>query len=323
MEHLMEIAKMKNDFKVYIVMISVVLVSIAPGTAYSANRSGTVSGQFLKLGLSARAMGMGDAQVAVADGASSIGFNPAGMMGVPDYGFAATYTAWVADIQHSYVGLVKNFPGIGAVGFSVVLLTTGDIVETTPSFPEGTGRTFRSSEYAFSAAFARQVTEQFRVGINGKFIQSYLYDKVLGTTSFALDIGTLYDLPIIRSHIGVSLTNIGKDLTYIDETYSLPTALRFGVLLDVLQDANNQLVTTLQIVRPNDADEHYNFGAEYTFSNMVSLRGGWKFLYDQENVTGGFGVHLNSLGLNSTLDYAYNNYNYLPGTHSFTLSVQF
>jgi hypothetical protein len=287
------------------------------------DRSGTVSELFLKIGTSARAIGMGGAQVAVADGVSSMAYNPAGIMSVSNYGFGATYTAWLADMQHSYAGIVKNIPGLGAVGASVTLLTTDDIPETTPSAPEGTGSTFRASDYAFSLAFARQVTEQFRVGINGKIIQSYLFDREAGTSSFAFDIGTLYDIPILQAHVGVSLTNIGKDVKFINETYSLPTALRFGVLVDVMKDASNSLVTTLQIARLNDANEQYNFGTEYVFNNLVALRGGWKFAYDQENVTAGFGVRLNTLGFNSTVDYAYNNFQFLPGTHSFTFEMQF
>lgn len=303
-----------------------VLAALAPVfllNAYAGNRSGTVGEQFLKLGTNARAISMGGAQVAVAEGVSSIAYNPAGILAVENYGFGATYTAWFADIQHSFVGVAKNLPGIGAIGASLTLLTTDDMPVTTVAFPDGTGETFRASDYALSLAFARQVTEQFRVGVNGKIIQSYLYNKEIGTSSFAFDIGTLYDIPILQSHIGVSLTNIGKDVKFINETYSLPTALRFGVLVDVLRQDNNLFVTTLQITRLNDADEQYNFGAEYTFNDLVSLRGGWKFNYDQENVTAGFGVHFNSLGFNSTLDYGFNNFKFLPGTHSFTLEARF
>ncbi|MBI3364179.1 MAG: hypothetical protein HY033_04655 [Ignavibacteriae bacterium] len=247
--------------------------------ARAGNRSGTVSGQFLKIGLSARAIGMGGAQVAVADGVQSMGYNPAGILSVNNYGFAATYTAWLAGIQHSYAGVVKTIPGVGSIGASVILLTTDDIEENTVAFPEGTGRTFRASDFAFSLAYAR--------------------------------------------HIGVSLTNIGKDVQFINEAYSLPTALRFGVLVDVLRDPSNQFVSTFQVTRLNDADEQYNVGGEYTFSSIVALRMGWKFSYDQEDVTAGFGLRLNSVGLNGMLDYGFNNFKYLPGTHSFTLELQF
>lgn len=299
------------------------LAVILTDRGYAGDRSGSVSEQFLKLSTSARAIGIGGAEVAVAEGVSSIGLNPSGMLSVNDIGVGLTYTAYLANIQHSFAGIVKNFPGVGAIGVSVTTLTTDDMIETTPAFPEGTGQVFRASDYAFSIAYAHQVTDQFRVGVNGKYIQSYLYNTELGASSFAFDIGTLYDIPILRSHLGVSINNIGKDVQFINETYSLPTALRFGVLLDVMKDANSSMVTTFQISRLNDANEQYNIGAEYVLSNMIALRGGWKFAYDQESVTAGFGVNLNSLGLNSTLDYGYNYYTYLPGTHTFTLEVQF
>ena len=305
------------------VLILLLMVLGFASTGRAGDRSGTVSELFLKIGTSARAISMGGAQVALAEGVSSIAYNPAGIMAVGNYGFGATYTAWLAGMQHSFAGVVKNIPGVGALGVSVTMLSTDDIPETTPSAPEGTGSTFRASDYAFSVAFGRQVTEQFRVGVNGKIIQSYLFDKNLGSSTFAFDIGTMYDIPILQSHVGVSLTNIGKDVKFINETYSLPTALRFGVLVDVLKDASTSFVTTMQIARLNDADEQYNFGTEYVFNNIIALRGGWKFAYDQENVTAGFGVRLNSLGFNSTIDYGFNNFKYLPGTHSFTFEMQF
>jgi len=300
-----------------------VLTLTAALTGFGGNRSGTVTGQFLKLSTGARAVAMGGAQVAVAEGVNSMAYNPAGMMAVGNYGFGATYTQMYADIQHSYIGAVKNLPGIGAVGVSVVMLTTDDMAVTTPAYPEGTGEYFKASDYAISIAYARQVTDQFRVGVNGKIIKSYLYNSEVGTNSFAFDVGTLYEIPVLRSHIGVSLTNLGKDLTFINETYSLPTALRFGVLVDLVKDEVNSLVTTLQITRLNDADEQYNLGTEYVFNGIVALRGGWKFAYDQEDFTGGFGLKLNSIGVNSTLDYAYNNFKYLPGTHTITFEVGF
>jgi len=305
-----------------LLLLALLTVSLA-GVSEAGNRSGTVSGQFLKLPLSARAVGMGGAQVATASGVSSIAYNPAGIMAVPNYGFSATYTQWFANIQYSYFGFVKNMGGLGNFGASVIMLATDDMVETTPAYPEGTGRYFRSSDYAFSLSYARQVTDQFTVGLNGKVIQSYLYNTEVGNATFAFDIGTLYDIPVLRSRIGVSLTNIGRDLKFVNETYSLPTALRFGILVDVMKAENHSLVSTLQITRLNDADEQYNLGAEYTFNSMFFLRGGWKFAYDQENFTGGFGARLSMVGVDGTLDYGYNNFKYLPGTHSFSLEFLF
>lgn len=312
---------MKNTLKTYLTLV--LLVVICSSVGLGGNRSGTVSGQFLKIPLSARAVAMGGAQVATAEGVASIGFNPAGMMSVGNYAFGATYTAWFADIQHSYMGVVKNLPGVGAIGVSVTLLSTDDMAVTTPSRPEGTGEFFRASDYAFSVAYARQVSDKFVVGLNGKIIKSYLYNMEIGASSFAFDVGTLYDIPILRSRLGVSLTNLGKDLQYLNEPYSLPTSLRFGILVDVMNEESHQLKTTLQISRNNDAEEQYNVGGEYVFEGMFALRGGWKFAYDAEDLTAGFGANLSAMGISGKLDYGYNHFKYLPGTHSITLDIQF
>ena len=312
---------MKNTFKHFTKLL--VMIAGISSFVYGGDRSGTVSEQFLKLPLDARSVGMGGAQVALAMGAASIGYNPAGMMSVNDYGFGASYTAWFASISHTYAGICKRIPDLGVIGVSVISLTTDDMMETTPQFPEGTGRYFRASDFAFSIAFARQVTDQFVVGVNAKVIKSYLFNTDLGSSTFGFDIGTLYDIPILRSRLGVSLTNIGKDIQFINETYSLPTALRFGVLVDIIKESSQSFVSTLQIARLNDADEQYNVGVEYVFNNLIALRGGRKFAYDQEDWTGGFGVKLTSLGLNGSVDYGFNNFTLLPGTHSFTLEMQF
>ena len=327
---------MKKIVNVLIVSMLCVCLQIP---ADAGNLSGTVTALFLKLPLSARAVGMGGAQVAVADGVSSMGYNPAGMVTVNDYGFSASYTSWFANISHSYAAVAKRIPDVGIVGASVIALSTDDIIETTPLQPDGTGRTFRASDFAFSLAFARQVTDQFMVGVNAKIIKSYLYNNVVGASSFAFDVGTLYDIPILRSRIGVSLTNIGADLQYVNEPFSLPTALRFGLLFDVLKEADQSLVTTLQVTRANDSNELYNLGAEYVFNNLIALRGGLKLgtrevtqggnttssfgTQENEDVTAGFCIKLNAIGVDGMLDYGYNNFKYLPGTHSFTIELQF
>jgi hypothetical protein len=127
--------------KKFVVLISMIFSLLTCSLA--GNRSGTTSELFLKISTSARGVGVGGAQVAIAQGVSSIAFNPAGMLTVSDWGVGSSYTSWFAGIQHSYVGVVKNISGFGAVGLSLTMLTTGDIIETTPSQPEGTGLNFR------------------------------------------------------------------------------------------------------------------------------------------------------------------------------------
>ncbi len=309
--------------RMLLAVMGAALALVLPQRSIAGDRSGTVSEQFLKLPVSARAVGMGGAEVAIAEGVASIAYNPAGILSVQGYGFTASYTQWFADINHSFFGVATTVEGIGAIGASVIALSTGDMAVTTPAFPEGTGENFRASDFAFSLALARQISDKFSVGVNVKYIQSYLYNTTYGASSVAFDAGTLYDIPPLGARLGVSISNLGGDVKFINESYSLPTALRFGVLVDLLKEDMNTVQGAFQITRPNDSNELYNVGVEYTFQDTFSARAGYKFAYDAENVTAGFGVKLSLVGIKGSVDYGYNNFRYLPGTHSVSLELAF
>lgn len=168
-------------------MLSLMLLWASSSDA--GNRSGAVTAQFLKLPISARATAMGNAQVALAEGATSLGYNPAGVLDTKTFAFGGTYNAWFADISHSFFGGVVNLNEWGMVGLGVTILTTDDMIVTTPLFPEGTGELFKASDYAFTFSYARQISEQFGLGLSAKYIKSYLYNSDITSNSIAFDIG--------------------------------------------------------------------------------------------------------------------------------------
>ncbi len=317
---------MTRSLRICAVML-MVLVAASPGQA--GDRSGIVSGNFLKIPVNARIVGMGGTSVALIDNASCLAYNPSGMVYVRQaeptssfqYGLSASYTQWIADIKHSFFGAVLNVDGVGAIGLGTAILTTGDMEVTTPAFPDGTGENFRASDYAFILALARQISDKFSVGVSAKYIRSYLYNTEYGASCFAFDAGTIYEIPALRSRLGMSVSNLGSDMKFINEAYSLPTALRFGVLTDVIDEPAHVLKAVFQISRPNDSNEQYNLGAEYTFARNFTLRGGYKFGYDAEDWTAGFGLNFDLSGVRAKLDYGYNNFKWLPGTHSISMEV--
>ncbi len=299
------------------------LVGVFACDAEAGNRSGVVTGLFLKLPVDARAAGMGNAQVALAEGALSIANNPAGTLSIEGASFGTTYNQWYADITHAFFGAAVKVEGWGTIGIGATVLSTDDMKVTTPAFPEGTGEMFKATELAYTISYARQISELFGIGLSAKYITSNLFNKTIGTSSVAFDIGTLYDISILRTRLGISVNNLGKDLKYINEQYSLPSSLRFGARTTIFQEEMHKVLGAFQITRPNDADEQYNLGVEYTAYETVSLRGGYKFNYDTEDWSAGLGINLKSLGLTGTLDYSYNHYKLLPGTHMFSLEIGF
>jgi hypothetical protein len=309
--------------------VLVLFLFLVGASADAGNRSGSVTAQFLKISANARAAAMGNAQVALGEGALSIAYNPAGTLSVQNVSVGATYNAWFADITHSFFAIAANLQQWGTVGFGVTLLTTNDIAVTTPAFPEGTGEFFKATDYAYTLSYSRQISEMFGLGLSIKYINSTfpgltdVAGERVGTHAIAFDVGTLYDIPVLRTRLGISVNNLGKDLKYLNEQYSIPTALRFGARTSLFEEEGQKLYAAFQIGRPNDSDEQYNLGFEYTYRDIVALRGGYKFNYDTENWSGGLGVSLASLGISGSLDYSYTNYKYLPGTHMFSTEIGF
>ncbi|MFN0158193.1 MAG: PorV/PorQ family protein, partial [Bacteroidota bacterium] len=179
------------------------------------------------------------------------------------------------------------------------------------------------TDYAFTLSYGRQISEEFGLGLSAKYIKSFLYNSDIESNTIAFDIGSLYDIPVLRTRLGISVTNLGRDLKYLNEQYSLPTALRFGARTTLMQEEQHVLYGAVQIGRPNDADEQYHLGLEYVFQDLVSLRTGYRFNFDAEDWSGGIGVDLGSLGIAGSLDYSYTNYKFLPGTHMFSTEIGF
>ena len=74
--------------------------------ADSPNKSGTAAAQFLKIGVGARAMGMGGAFVAATNDAYSLYWNPAALTKINKVTLAGVYTNWFADIDHQFLAFV-------------------------------------------------------------------------------------------------------------------------------------------------------------------------------------------------------------------------
>jgi len=234
-----------------------------------------------------------------------------------------SYHQWWADIRHMYAGVGVNLDWLGTIGVGVIMLSTDDMPVRTPAFPEGTGEYFTSSEYAFSFSYARNLSELFALGLSVRYISSNLYNGDISASAIAFDFGTLYDITVLRTRLGITITNLGQDVKYLYEQYSIPTTLRFGARTTVYEEEGHRVYVGFQIGRPNDANEQYNVGVEYGILETVYLRGGYKFNYDTENWCGGLGVSLARLGIDGDINYAYSNYEYHPGTHLVSLEIGF
>jgi hypothetical protein len=304
---------------------------LVPGLAGAADifeKVGTFDGQFLKIGVGARAAAMGGTFVGVADDATSLFWNAAGIARIdPDRSeLSLNHATWPAELsfdQIGYVFHVKRIPG--AFGVHARALTMDPMVETTAFQPDpqiGTGNTFDAGMMTAGLTYARSFTDKFSAGVTVNLVHEGLAD--LSQQTFAFDIGTLYDVGALGMKIGMAISNIGSQIRFIDREARIPAIFRVGTSMALVQRADQTLLGAFEFSHPPDNAERLNAGFEYGFRKYVFLRGGYNINYDTDGIAGGAGFRFPvSRAGEADLDYAYTDMKELGGVHRFSLKFMF
>ncbi len=344
---------MKNYYKIIIFsLIAFFTVNNAYGQ-YVANISkrGTSVAPFLKVAQGARAAGMGGAFVAVANDATSIFWNVAGIAKMGKNSFVFDHTEWIADLRYNYIAGSIDLGNYGALGLSLVASDYGEMKVTTIAAPEGTGEVFSVKDYAFSLAWAINLTKDFAIGFNPKVV----YESIWQTSGIAIgmDMGILYKTPFDGFTLGMSITNFSSKMRlqgtseivlydpdpnttgnngripaelYTDY-WSLPLVFTIGLSYKALDTDMHKLVIDVDAHHPSDNYESISLGGEYIFKNILSLRCGYKSLFLQdaeETFAVGAGLKQQILGnIAFHIDYAYQNFGRLTNIQKLSIGVDF
>jgi long-subunit fatty acid transport protein len=301
---------------------------MVPGLALSANifeKVGTFDGQFLKIGVGARASGMGGAFVAVADDATALYYNAAGIARIDGDRSELTlnHATWPAELSFDQVGYVFHFKKIpGAFGLSARALTMTPMEETTAYQPNGTGRTFDAGMMAFGFTYARSFTDKFSAGATVNLVHEGLAE--LSEQAVTFDLGTLYDVGTAGMKIGMAIQNIGSQIQFIEREARIPGIFRVGTSATLLSSSDNKLIGSFEFSHPPDNSERMNVGAEYGYRKYLFMRGGYNINHDTEAMAAGVGFHfpVSSAGM-ADVDYAYTDMQDLGAAHRFTLKFLF
>ncbi len=297
-------------------------------------RVGTSAASFLKIGIGARSIGMGEAFVPIADDAEALYWNPAGISRFSGTDVVFSHLSWFADINVDYGGAVFHLNPINSVGVFFMALTTADMVETTELQPFGTGRYFSYSDFLGGISYARNMTDKFSFGITVKYFQETLAD--LSMSAFLFDLGTYYLTGWKKIRFAVAVSNFSNELspdgsfTYknlnneivtVDEHqgYSPPIIFRIGIATELIETETSKLTTSVQLNHPNDNTENLNFGAEYWWRNMVALRLGYISGRTDRDISVGAGLKIPVANRDLRLDYAFSNFGRLGYVNQFTI----
>jgi hypothetical protein len=278
-------------------------VATAPADA-GFKRLGASGYTFLKVAQGARAAAMGDAYGAVADDASSVFWNPAGLVYVEQREFTSTYTKWVAS-SNLYSGALALTTDMGTFALSFISFQPADIEETTPFAPGGTGRILAAGDIAVGLGFAKRLTDRFSLGGHFQYVQEQLDNEVGSTLNFSL--GTMFFTGFRSSRLAMTLRNFGKNEIIIRDKFLMPMLFSVTGAMEVYGEKQDptRLTLAFENVFAIDYDNRAHVGAELWMQDILAIRAGYKFNYDTDGFSAGAGLKYPYLGKTIKVDFAY------------------
>jgi hypothetical protein len=270
----------------------------------------------LTIGTSPSIVAKGEAISAGYGDATVFWYNPASPLLSPSSNFSASHTNYIFDlnIEHASVSIQS---GRRSYGLGMTYLDYGKIDKISVN-GEIIGE-YHPVDMVVGGNFAQRLSSSLYGGINLKIVGEKIdTDNSIGA---GVDLGIVYDTPIIGLSLAAVVQNIGFSGKMISERIPFPRNYKIG--LGYIYDFTSQSSLTLMIdlVKTAGIDNlRLNLGLEYGFAEIAYTRLGYKLNYDAHDFTAGIGIKLN----NYHFDYAFVPYDSgLGSVHMISASYDF
>ena len=254
------------------------------------------AGLFLRMGVGARALGMGGAFTGIADDPSAAYWNPAGLGQIHNFQFEFMNVNLPFDRTFNYFSAtlpLKRFMtfGVSWVGFKVENLEARTSNSAEPDF------LFNNTQNAFFLSMGTSLTHNFSIGGSLKVIRNELGSFAANGLGFD---GSILFQPTDRLSLGLLVQDIGTDYRWEGGlTEGIPMTLRLGTAWKILDG----VIVAVDVSKTTDESPQYHIGAEIRPVNSLPLRIGW----NDAQITGGAGIVLPVSRHLMELNYGYTN----------------
>jgi hypothetical protein len=246
---------------------------------------GTTAGIIFSFPVGAKATALAEAYTAAEDDALSLYYNPAALATLERVQTLVLYQRGFIEDGFGVmtIGIPLGKVGIG-VGFSYYNAGKIELLST-----EGNTYTFNAQkDHLFSFGVSANPFSRYYLGMAAKFLTSTLVEKFTAT-AFAFDFGALIELWDKRMLLGACYRNLGEGIKYHKKRHPLPTQIRAGALIKVVNQPIHRLALFIDVV-DEEGKTKKNFGIKYALKDILYLRFGYKLGYDLDKFSGGFGL---------------------------------
>lgn len=271
------------------------LIGLLSARAESQENSGS-PGVFLRMGVGARALGLGGAYVGLAEGPAATYWNPSGLGRIQNLQFEFMNTNLPFDRTSNFFSGVIPIKNVATIGLSWIGLRVNNIEGRTGNTGDP-DYTFSSSQNMIALSLGKSLASVVSIGGNVKFIK-YDLDN-LSATGIGFDAGLLIH-PFDLFSVGLMAQDIGTDYRWSGGfVEAVPPSYRAGLALKVYEG----VVLAADVNKTGDLSPQLHFGGELRPAYFLPIRVG----FHDNQISGGAGF-LVPLAANSLeFNYSYTN----------------
>jgi hypothetical protein len=254
---------------------------------------------FLRIGAGSRATGMAEAYVAPANDASATYWNPAGLAHINHTEITFSHNQWIQDVNHEFFAVAFQ-KSQNHFGFSFISANVEGIERRVKPTTEPVGE-IASRDAAFGLSYARNLSDNFQVGLSAKYIYERIY--IESAYGFGFDIGLQYALDFMPEiKIGAVAQNLGVTSELKEQSIALPMTFKLGLAYALPAPVmGSSLLAAFDVVKVQDYDLHLNAGVEWLVKNCLALRAGYQTGWEVKGLNAGIGINFSRY----QVDYAY------------------
>lgn len=237
---------------------------------YSQNLTPKYSNEFLNIGVGARALGMGGAQIGAVRDVTAAYWNPAALTGIQhQYEASLMHAEYFAGIaQYDYLGFSAPLGDQNQLAVSLIRFGVDDIPDTRFLYDANGAinydnvQFFNAADYALLLSFGRDISDKLKIGANAKVIHRNV-GKFAQAWGFGLDIGGIF----IQKRLTLGLMVRDITTTYNAWTHDA------DLVRDIYAQTNNEVpINTVEITLPKAiASIAYDLPLGTQFSLLAAL----------------------------------------------------
>ncbi len=346
----------------FLFLLTLASLAAAPAWAGNPDRQGEAGAPELLMNPWARSAGLHTMTTSMISGVEAMRLNVAGLARITKTEVVFGHTIYLrgTDISINSLGLSQKIGENSALGISLMSLDFGEIRRTTTLQPEGTGSTFSPRYFNLGVGFSHIFENKVSVGTLVRVVSQGIDDAT--ASAVCLDAGVQYVTGERENFkFGISLRNVGGRMQFRGEglsqdlqipafdnvhgvtvsqrptAFELQSVLNIGMSYDFYVNSLNRLTFVGNYTSNAFSEDQIGGGIEYSFRELVMLRGGYKLDFGEVAQSNANAEPLYSgLAMGATLnlsvskkenapkialDYAYRTTRIYDGTHSLSVRI--